>query len=185
VHSRDYLIDYFGYKTLERAYLIRYQNKVVERIQHMWMRVAIGIHGANCEKALETYHLMSQKYFTHATPTLFNAGTNRQQWSSCFLIQMESDTIAGAVALASLKSRPSTPINVGNPYELTMLELSRYSLEITNSTSQLVFNDLPVDDPKQRCPDISKARVILNWEPKIDLFYGLTEPAKYFSNKLK
>jgi UDP-glucuronate decarboxylase len=108
-------------------------------------------------------------------------GDGSQTRSFCFV----SDTIAGAVALASLKSRPSTPINVGNPYELTMLELSRYSLEITNSTSQLVFNDLPVDDPKQRCPDISKARVILNWEPKIDLFYGLTETAKYFSNKLK
>lgn len=108
-------------------------------------------------------------------------GDGSQTRSFCFV----SDTIAGAVALASLKSRPSTPINIGNPYELTMLELSRYSLEITNSTSQLVFNDLPVDDPKQRCPDISKARVILNWEPKIELFYGLTETAKYFSNKLK
>lgn len=108
-------------------------------------------------------------------------GDGSQTRSFCFV----SDTIAGAVALASLKSRPSTPINVGNPHELTMLELSRYSLEITNSTSELVFNDLPVDDPKQRCPDISKARVILNWEPKIELFYGLTETAKYFSHKLK
>jgi len=94
-YSRDYLIDYFGFKTLERSYLLKINKKTVERIQHMWMRVAIGIHGANCEKALETYHLMSQKYFTHATPTLFNAGTNRQQLSSCFLIQMESDTIEG------------------------------------------------------------------------------------------
>ena len=94
-YSRDYLIDYFGYKTLERAYLMRIDGKIVERIQHMWMRVSIGIHGNNLERVKETYDLMSQKYFTHATPTLFNAGTPRPQLSSCFLISMESDSIEG------------------------------------------------------------------------------------------
>ena len=103
VHDRDYLIDYFGFKTLERAYLFKVNNIVLERPQHMWMRVAIGIHGdLNCENqeeqirlVKETYDLMSQKFFTHATPTLFNAGTPRQQLSSCYLIAMEDDSIEG------------------------------------------------------------------------------------------
>ena len=94
-YSRDYLIDYFGFKTLERAYLMRINGKIVERPQHMWMRVAIGIHGNDLKKAKETYDYMSQKYFTHATPTLFNAGTPRSQLSSCYLIGMESDSITG------------------------------------------------------------------------------------------
>jgi ribonucleoside-diphosphate reductase alpha subunit len=99
-HNRDYLIDYFGFKTLERAYLFRINNIVIERIQHMWMRVAVGIHGDlnnpnSLELVKETYDLMSQKYFTHATPTLFNAGTPRPQLSSCYLIAMEDDSIDG------------------------------------------------------------------------------------------
>jgi ribonucleoside-diphosphate reductase alpha chain len=93
--KRDYAFDYFGFKTLDRSYLMQINGKVVERPQHMWMRVAIGIHGADIEKALETYDMMSQKYFTHATPTLFNAGTPRPQLSSCFLIAMENDSIDG------------------------------------------------------------------------------------------
>ncbi len=100
-HNRDYLIDYFGFKTLERAYLFRINGKVVERIQHMWMRVSIGIHCTNNDKQdamrliKETYDLMSQKYFTHATPTLFNSGTPRPQLSSCYLLAMEEDSISG------------------------------------------------------------------------------------------
>ena len=94
-YNRDYLIDYFGFKTLERAYLMKINNKIVERIQHMWLRVSIGIHGDNMIRIKETYDLMSQKYFTHATPTLFNSGTPRPQNSSCFLLAMESDSIEG------------------------------------------------------------------------------------------
>jgi len=94
-YKRDYLIDYFGFKTLERAYLMKINKKTVERIQHMWLRVSIGIHGDNLEKIQETYDLMSQKYFTHATPTLFNSGTPRPQLSSCFLLAMENDSIEG------------------------------------------------------------------------------------------
>jgi ribonucleoside-diphosphate reductase alpha chain len=99
-HERDYLIDYFGFKTLERAYLFRVNNTILERPQHMWMRVAVGIHGdLNNTDSLslvkETYDLMSQKFFTHATPTLFNAGTPRPQMSSCYLIAMEDDSIDG------------------------------------------------------------------------------------------
>lgn len=94
-YDRDYLIDYFGFKTLERAYLFRIDSKIVERPQHMWMRVAIAIHGSDMTLVKETYDLMSNKYFTHATPTLFNAGTRRQQMSSCYLIAMEDDSLDG------------------------------------------------------------------------------------------
>ena len=93
--DRDYLLDYFGFKTLERAYLMKINGIIVERPQHMWMRVALGIHGDDLDSAKETYDLMSQKYFTHATPTLFNAGTPRPQMSSCYLLAMEGDSIDG------------------------------------------------------------------------------------------
>jgi ribonucleoside-diphosphate reductase alpha subunit len=94
-YERDYLIDYFGFKTLERAYLMKIHKETVERPQHMWLRVAVGIHGDNIEKVKETYDCMSQKFFTHATPTLFNAGTPHPQLSSCYLISMENDSIEG------------------------------------------------------------------------------------------
>ena len=94
-YSRDYFIDYFGFKTLDKSYLLRLNQKTVERPQHMWMRVAVAIHGTNNEKIEETYFYLSNKYMTHATPTLFNAGTNHQQLSSCFLLAMESDSIEG------------------------------------------------------------------------------------------
>ena len=93
--SRDYLLDYFGFKTLERAYLMKIGKKIIERPQHMWLRVALGIHGDNLDRVKETYELMSEKYFTHATPTLFNAGTNHPQLSSCYLIAMEDDSVDG------------------------------------------------------------------------------------------
>jgi len=89
------LIDYFGFKTLERAYLFKINDQIVERPQHMWMRVALCLHGNDMRLVKETYELMSQKYFTHATPTLFNAGTNRPQMSSCYLIAMEGDSLEG------------------------------------------------------------------------------------------
>ncbi len=94
-YSRDYLLDYFGFKTLERAYLLKIGKKIIERPQHMWLRVALGIHGADLPRVAETYELLSQKYFTHATPTLFNAGTNHPQLSSCYLISMEDDSVDG------------------------------------------------------------------------------------------
>lgn len=94
-YNNDYLFDYFGFKTLEKAYLFKIQDKIVERPQHMFMRVSIGLHGSNYEKVIETYELLSNKYFIHATPTLFNAGTNTPQLSSCFLVGMEEDSIHG------------------------------------------------------------------------------------------
>jgi len=94
-NDNDYLIDYFGFKTLERAYLFKINGITVERPQHMWLRVSLGIHGSDLNAAKETYNLMSLKYFTHATPTLFNAGTPKAQLSSCYLIAMESDSLEG------------------------------------------------------------------------------------------
>ncbi|GAB4241467.1 MAG: ribonucleoside-diphosphate reductase subunit alpha [Ekhidna sp.] len=94
-YNRDYNYDYFGYKTLERSYLMKLDGKIVERPQHMLMRVSVGIHGEDINSAIETYNLMSEKWFTHATPTLFNAGTPKPQLSSCFLLSMQDDSIDG------------------------------------------------------------------------------------------
>lgn len=94
-YTRDFDYDYFGFKTLEKSYLIKLDGKVVERPQHMLMRVAVGIHKEDIDAAIETYHLLSQKWFTHATPTLFNAGTPKAQLSSCFLLTMKDDSIDG------------------------------------------------------------------------------------------
>ena len=94
-YDRDYNYDYFGFKTLERSYLLKLHGEVAERPQHMLMRVSVGIHHGNIEKALETYDLMSQGYFTHATPTLFNSGTPTPQMSSCFLLTMQDDSLVG------------------------------------------------------------------------------------------
>ncbi len=95
IYDRDYSFDYFGFKTLERSYLLRMDGKVVERPQHMLMRAAVGIHGKDIEAAIETYNLMSEKWFIHATPTLFNAGTPKPQLSSCFLLSATEDSIPG------------------------------------------------------------------------------------------
>ncbi|GAF99982.1 unnamed protein product, partial [marine sediment metagenome] len=94
-YDRDYNFDYFGFKTLERAYLMKSNGKVIERPQQMIMRVALGIHGKDFKDALNTYELMSKQFFIHATPTLFNSGTPRPQLSSCFLLAMKSDSIDG------------------------------------------------------------------------------------------
>lgn len=95
IYDRDFTFDYFGFKTLERSYLLRMSGKVVERPQHMLMRASVGIHGEDIASAIETYHLMSEKWFIHATPTLFNAGTPKPQLSSCFLLSMVDDSIEG------------------------------------------------------------------------------------------
>lgn len=95
IYNRDFNYDYFGFKTLERSYLLRINGKIVERPQHMLMRVSVGIHGTDIASAIETYELMSKKYFTHATPTLFNSGTPKPQMSSCFLLSMKDDSIDG------------------------------------------------------------------------------------------
>ncbi|KAF4459303.1 ribonucleoside-diphosphate reductase large chain [Fusarium albosuccineum] len=95
VYDRDFQYQYFGFKTLERSYLLKIDSKIVERPQHMIMRVSVGIWGDDIERVLETYNLMSSKFFTHASPTLFNAGTPQPQLSSCFLVDMKEDSIEG------------------------------------------------------------------------------------------
>ena len=95
IYDRDYGFDYFGFKTLEKSYLLKLDGKVAERPQHMFMRVSIGIHKNDIDSAIKTYHLMSERWFTHATPTLFNAGTPKPQMSSCFLLTMKEDSIDG------------------------------------------------------------------------------------------
>ncbi len=94
-YSRDFEFDYFGFKTLERSYLLKINGKIVERPQHLFMRVALGVQPNNIEEAMKTYHMMSEGWFTHASPTLFNAGTNKPQMSSCFLLTMKEDSIEG------------------------------------------------------------------------------------------
>ena len=104
IYDRDYEYNYFGFKTLERSYLMKIDGKPVERPQHMLMRVSLGIHGNNLDAALETYECMSQKFFTHASPTLFNSGTPRPQMSSCFLLTMSDDSIEGnSVKMKTIK----------------------------------------------------------------------------------
>lgn len=95
IYDRDFAFDYFGFKTLEKSYLLKVDGKIAERPQHMYMRVAVGIHHDDIESAIKTYNLMSERWFTHATPTLFNAGTPKPQMSSCFLLTMKEDSIDG------------------------------------------------------------------------------------------
>ena len=95
IYNRDFGYDYFGFKTLERSYLLKINGQIVERPQHMLMRVSVGIHLDDLEAVIDTYELMSKKYFTHATPTLFNSGTPKPQMSSCFLLTMQDDSIDG------------------------------------------------------------------------------------------
>ncbi|MDB2697929.1 ATP cone domain-containing protein, partial [Crocinitomicaceae bacterium] len=93
IYDRDFRYDYFGFKTLERSYLLKLDGEIAERPQHMLMRVALGIHKSDIKSAIKTYNLMSEGWFTHATPTLFNAGTPKPQMSSCFLLTMKEDSI--------------------------------------------------------------------------------------------
>jgi ribonucleoside-diphosphate reductase alpha chain len=95
IYDRDFAFDYFGFKTLEKSYLLKINGKIVERPQHMYMRVAVGVHKNDIDSVIKTYHLMSERWFTHATPTLFNAGTPKPQMSSCFLLTMKEDSIDG------------------------------------------------------------------------------------------
>jgi UDP-glucuronate decarboxylase len=107
-------------------------------------------------------------------------GNGSQTRSFCFV----TDTIAGVVAMTSAKVRPAGPINIGNPHEITMLELAQHALKITLSNSPLDYHELPADDPKQRCPDITKAREVLNWVPTVPLEVGLTQTTEYFREVL-
>ncbi|HJP64564.1 MAG TPA: ribonucleotide reductase N-terminal alpha domain-containing protein, partial [Mucilaginibacter sp.] len=95
IYDRDFGFDYFGFKTLEKSYLLKIEGKIAERPQHLFMRVSVGIHKDDVDSVIKTYNLMSERWFTHATPTLFNAGTPKPQMSSCFLLTMKDDSIDG------------------------------------------------------------------------------------------
>lgn len=95
IYDRDFGFDYFGFKTLEKSYLLKIDGKIAERPQHLFMRVSVGIHKEDIDSVIKTYNLMSERWFTHATPTLFNAGTPKPQMSSCFLLTMQDDSIDG------------------------------------------------------------------------------------------
>ena len=144
--SRDFEYDFFGFKTLERSYLLRVDGEIVERPQHMIMRVALGIHGSDLEKAFETYDFMSHGWFTHATPTLFNAGTPKPQMSSCFLLKMKDDSIDGiyeTIKQCALISKSAGGIGVS----ITNIRAKNSYIRGTNGNSNgivpmlKVFND--------------------------------------------
>ena len=125
-YSRDYTYDYFGFKTLERSYLLKVNGRPVERVQHMLMRVAIGIHGTDLKDALNTYDLMSRKYFIHATPTLFNAGTPREQMSSCF--------VAGTLVYTDKGAKPIEHVAIG---DMVMTHMNRWKPVVQLHTNAL------------------------------------------------
>jgi ribonucleoside-diphosphate reductase alpha chain len=145
-HERDFLFDYFGFKTLERSYLLKLHGKPAERPQYLWMRVALGIHKQDLEAAIETYHHLSEKWFTHASPTLFNAGTPHPQLSSCFLLGMQDDSIAGIYD--TLKQTALISKNAGGiGLHLHNIRAKNSYIKGTNGTSNgivpmlRVFND--------------------------------------------
>ena len=149
IYDRDLSYSYFGFKTLERSYLLKLGGKIAERPQHMLMRVAVGIHMGDIAKILETYNLLSEKWFTHATPTLFNAGTPCPQLSSCFLLAMEGDSIEGIYetlkrcALIS-KSSGGIGLNIHN------IRASGSYIAGTNGTSNGIVPMLRVYDSTAR-----------------------------------
>lgn len=146
IYSRDFNYDYFGFKTLERSYLLKLSGQIAERPQHMLMRVSIGIHKEDIDEAIATYELMSKKYFTHATPTLFNAGTPKPQMSSCFLLQMQDDSIEGIYDTLSQTAKISQSAG-GIGLSLHNVRATGSYIRGTNGTSNgivpmlKVFND--------------------------------------------
>ncbi|KAM7360956.1 ribonucleoside diphosphate reductase large subunit [Cochliomyia hominivorax] len=134
IYDRDFGYNYFGFKTLERSYLLKMNGKIVERPQHMLMRVAIGIHGEDIDSAIETYNLLSERYFTHASPTLFAAATNRPQLSSCFLLTMVADSIEGifkSVEQCAMISKSAGGIGIN----VHCIRAKGTSIDGTNGTS--------------------------------------------------
>ncbi|EFJ20157.1 hypothetical protein SELMODRAFT_109545 [Selaginella moellendorffii] len=188
IYDRDFDYDYFGFKTLERSYLLKVNGRVVERPQHMLMRVSVGIHKEDIEAAIKTYHLMSQRWFTHASPTLFNAGTPRPQLSSCFLLCMKEDSIEGIYdtlkecAVIS-KSAGGIGLSVHN------IRATNSYIRGTNGTSNGIVPMLRVFNDTARYVDQGggKRKDVFDWldlkknhgkeeNRARDLFYGLWIP---------
>lgn len=152
VHSRDHNFDYFGYKVLERSYLLKLNGQVAERPQYMYMRTALQICGENLEKVIETYNLLSEGYYTHATPTLFNSGTNRPQLSSCFLLDVEEDSIEGI--FNTLKESAQISKNAGGiGISFNKIRAKNTYIAGTNGTSNGIIPFLKIYNETARAVD--------------------------------
>ena len=152
VHSRDHNFDYFGFKTLEKSYLLKINGKVAERPQYMYMRTAIQVWGDNLEKVIETYNSLSEGYYTHATPTLFNSGTTRPQLSSCFLLDLESDSIEGI--FNTLKESAQISKNAGGiGIAFTKVRAKGTYIAGTNGTSNGIIPFLKIYNETARAVD--------------------------------
>ncbi len=152
VHSRDHNFDYFGFKTLEKSYLLKINGLVAERPQYMYMRTAIQVWGENLEKVIETYNTLSEGYYTHATPTLFNSGTNRPQLSSCFLLDLESDSIEGI--FNTLKESAQISKNAGGiGISFTKVRAKGTYIAGTNGTSNGIIPFLKIYNETARAVD--------------------------------
>jgi ribonucleoside-diphosphate reductase alpha chain len=152
VHSRDHNFDYFGFKTLEKSYLLKLDGKVAERPQYMYMRTAIQVWGENLEKVIETYNSLSEGYYTHATPTLFNSGTGRPQLSSCFLLDVENDSIEGI--FNTLKESAQISKNAGGiGISFTKVRSKGTYIAGTNGTSNGIIPFLKIYNETARAVD--------------------------------
>ncbi|NBP74582.1 MAG: ribonucleoside-diphosphate reductase subunit alpha [Crocinitomicaceae bacterium] len=152
VHSRDHNFDYFGFKTLEKSYLLKLDGKVAERPQYMYMRTALQVWGENLEKVIETYNTLSEGYYTHATPTLFNSGTGRPQLSSCFLLDLESDSIEGI--FNTLKESAQISKNAGGiGISFTKVRSKGTYIAGTNGTSNGIIPFLKIFNETARAVD--------------------------------
>ena len=152
VHSRDHNFDYFGFKTLEKSYLLKLDGKVAERPQYMYMRTALQVWGENLEKVIETYNTLSEGYYTHATPTLFNSGTGRPQLSSCFLLDVENDSIEGI--FNTLKESAQISKNAGGiGISFTKVRSKGTYIAGTNGTSNGIIPFLKIFNETARAVD--------------------------------
>jgi len=152
VHSRDHNFDYFGFKTLEKSYLLKLDGKVAERPQYMYMRTALQVWGENLEKVIETYNTLSEGYYTHATPTLFNSGTGRPQLSSCFLLDVENDSIEGI--FNTLKESAQISKNAGGiGISFTKVRSKGTYIAGTNGTSNGIIPFLKIYNETARAVD--------------------------------
>ena len=164
IYDRDFGYDYFGFKTLERSYLLRTHGKVTERPQHMLMRVSIGIHKEDITAAIETYNLMSERWFTHATPTLFNAGTPKPQMSSCFLLQAKDDSIDGIYDTLKQCARISQSAG-GIGLAIHKVRATGSYIKGTNGTSNGILPMLKVFNETARYVDqeVENVKVLLQY----------------------
>ena len=152
VHSRDHNFDYFGFKTLEKSYLLKLDGRVAERPQYMYMRTALQVWGENLEKVIETYNTLSEGYYTHATPTLFNSGTGRPQLSSCFLLDVENDSIEGI--FNTLKESAQISKNAGGiGISFTKVRSKGTYIAGTNGTSNGIIPFLKIFNETARAVD--------------------------------